>query len=476
MANKSYGTTEIQLKPRKPSQVTDCGCEDRQTDNMIDEIPCCGKLHDKFWFKLLVFLLVLGLDTADLISDWLLYHDVSQTEEGLVYGPVNDATKYSLLAFSIIGSLTFTFEVINLWLEIFRRNPWIDSDLLSAIIVWIEDVPQIVINVIIVACREDAISYFQLVKASVIILGCVIRVIVSLIKYCGKKARHDLECASLNKESCRHVTYRVFIMIGLLITLGGAIAVFLFTQSERNPDGSLNFKVPHTIVKGEWDDSKYFKNVSIFFSHPIFDQNHRGALPESQVNWIRLVSINNIRQSGADRDKTLQITYENITATRIKMKISEDGSTLDDCFEFDRQLKTLTASTCNTFSSTSSAFVFQFHYKRPQQPVLIFGDISYNIKIKSNINHTCTDLDTQILDNIDDRVADTEHNAIVHYFQTKESISDQYHVIHSQSKLDFFHLKDLTDISEVWKVGFASCKSSGSMAPHRDTSIAVSCP
>jgi hypothetical protein len=59
---------------------------------------------------------------------------------------------------------------------LFRNNPLIDPELLSALTIWIEDVPQITINIFIALCREDAISYYQIIKAGVIIFGGFIRV------------------------------------------------------------------------------------------------------------------------------------------------------------------------------------------------------------------------------------------------------------------------------------------------------------
>lgn len=135
--------------------------------------PCCTTCtpHHSFPCKILFFLAILALDFADLISDWLLFVDVILTREGLVYGPPENAAIYALLAFSIVGTVTFIFEAVNLWWEVFRYNPWLDADLVSAVIIWIEDLPQIAINVYIAMCREDPISIFQLSKASVILIG-----------------------------------------------------------------------------------------------------------------------------------------------------------------------------------------------------------------------------------------------------------------------------------------------------------------
>jgi hypothetical protein len=212
------------------------------------------------WFKCIVFLAVSALNSADLVCDWLLFKDVIMTQEGLVYGPPEPVITWCLLAFSILGTFTFVFEIVNLWWEVFRENPWIDSDLASAITIWIEDVPQIALNVAIVVCREEAISYFQLVKASVLIFGICIRLIVSFVRYCSKdnlaKTRKNTKWAH------QHIAYRVFIMFGLIIIFFGSVTVFLCTQFERSLDGNIKFNIPHTLFEEKYDDERYFDSTS----------------------------------------------------------------------------------------------------------------------------------------------------------------------------------------------------------------------
>ena len=53
----------------------------------------------------------------------------------------------------------------------FRLNAWVNTDLVSAVIIWIEDLPQISINLYIAHCREDPTSGFQLFKAAIVLLG-----------------------------------------------------------------------------------------------------------------------------------------------------------------------------------------------------------------------------------------------------------------------------------------------------------------
>jgi len=135
--------------------------------------PCC---HDctpekNLTCRKVVFVLIVVLELVDLVSDWLVYADFSQMEKGLVFGPPEDAVIYALLAFSIIGTFTFFLEAVNLWWGMFHENPWLDTDLVSAVTIWIEDLPQISINVYLARCREDPSSGFQLMKASVVLIG-----------------------------------------------------------------------------------------------------------------------------------------------------------------------------------------------------------------------------------------------------------------------------------------------------------------
>ncbi|KAH3716917.1 uncharacterized protein LOC127855117 [Dreissena polymorpha] len=435
--------------------------------HIVDNIPFCQQCHNKFGFKLFVFLLVVSLDIADLVSDWLLFHDVWLAKEGLVYGPPEDIVKYLLLAFSVLGTLTFLFEISNLWWDIFRRNPWVNVDLLSAITIWIEDVPQIAISVVIIACREEAISYFQLVKAAVIILGAIIRLIVSLVQYCSKSARKDLECAKVNKESRRHVVYRVFIMMGLILTLGGAITIFLFTQSERNADGSLNFKIPHRIMEGEFDDEKYFTNVSIYFSHSYFDYEKHNSSDSffDSKNFLRLIKLNDVKNSKTD--KNVHIIYD---GTHTQFHIQVDGQ--KKCYIINKSTQQVTQETTCSILTNPEQFAFTFHFVKPSVPGLIFGDITYALKTGTSTN--CETPTLKVADNLAAQM-NNPISVLLRYYRTKPGVTEDNHIHKTSTSHKFYHASDLIDISEVWKTGFAYCKSSGSPAPHKGDNLEVQC-
>ena len=441
--------------------------ENAETEAVEKCCPCVKKIKHKMWFKCCVFLLVFGLDAIDLVCDWWLFKDVFMTEEGLVYGPPSKVIIWCLLAFSVLGTVTFVFEIANLWWEVFRQNPWVDSDLASALTIWIEDVPQIILNVIIVLCREEAISYLQLVKASVMILGICIRIIVSLVRYCGKE-----NLAKANKKTAwarRHVAYRVLIMFGLIIIFVGSATIFFCTQFERDIDGKIKFNIPHTIFEGKFDDERYFDNVSIYFNHPYIDY-------DSNPNWLRLITIYDVREK---KSETFKIELDD--ATKTKFTISQTGNSnmldLKECYTIDKTAKTLTNSgtcTSNHITGNKIKIIFKFKFIETDIPYLIFGDIEFNTKVHKQ-GKPCNDPVARIVNDVRNRNIGSIVHPVIHYYRTKSAVTQTHHTVWETASTRFFKDTDLIDITSVWKTGFGSCKSSGSLAPHQKSNIKVDC-
>ena len=85
----------------------------------------------------------------------------------------------------------------------------------------------------------------------------MVRIIISSVKYCNKAALR--EARQRTKESTRHVVYRVFIMLGLLINSACAVTIFIFTQTQRDLNGNVIFQVPETIFEDKYNDQRYFQ-------------------------------------------------------------------------------------------------------------------------------------------------------------------------------------------------------------------------
>ena len=255
-------------------------------------------------------------------------------------------------------------------------------------------------------------------------------------------------------------------MIGLIITICGAITVFLFTQSEQSPDGSLDFKTPDTLLEGKYDDAKYFKNVSIYFSHPEFQDK----TDSNEVNLIRLLKINEVRNSNTDQ--TVRMFYKKLTNSSDAHVAILVGTNRIECFTFnysDPGRVTMVSDCDDIRNNAIGQWIFQFHFKHPSVPSLVFGDIKYNVKAKF-ANGTCQN--TGIIINSEfGSQTDAQVSPVLHYFRKREATPEENHVFENR----FYKQADLVDISKVWKTGFTYCKSSGSLAPHFDDSIPVPC-
>lgn len=442
-------------------------------------LDCCGftqKYRNNRCFQIFTFAMVLAFDLADMLSDWLLFRDVAHVEKGLVFGPPEMSIVYALLFFSVVGTVTFSIEIVNVWLEIFYNQPLMDPELLTVCTMWIEDVPQIIINIFIAMCREDAISYYQVVKAVVIILGSFIRVLMGFIRLGDRQSDEELRDA---KSGCRHLTYRILTVLGLFTLFFASVIVCFLTLFERTPEGSIKFDTPKDLFDEEYDSAKFFTNVSIYVHLPIleFDNTTYNTTP----SWLRLTSIYDIKRKNGD---TFKLSYDSNTYTKFVLwqSVENNRSILEskECFILDRHQKKLIKgpNNCTNFlaDNVKNSLIIKFRLIPEKIPELIFGDINYNIRFQDK--NGCHNVSQELVDDIREAVDETSHYLpTIHYYKVKENVSEKNHLVWDSPTNPRFFIRDadLIDITSVWKTGFAFCQSTGSLAPHRNFSIPVTC-
>ncbi|CAG5116472.1 unnamed protein product [Candidula unifasciata] len=424
----------------------------------------------------MLFLFIFGNDLADFVSDWLFFADVAIAEKGIVYGQPDRAAVWCLLLFSIIGTFTFLFECANLWWEFFRNNPWIDSDWLSAIVIWIEDIPQVLISMYLALCREEPISVFQLLKAAVILIGVVIRIIVTSVKYCNKEA----------VRSHYHVKIKAVIMIGIIIEACTAAAIFFLTQTERGNSGEVTFRVPSTVMEETFNDQRYFTNVSIFFHDA--DSFDVGNLDPNKtdytVNWIRLTFVSDLRQSS--HAPSFKIDYGYISSSIMNLAISEkrDGGnwTLSECYEidiFNDTFADIKNTTClkNIKPANLTSIFITLWYEKPGSlfKKKVFGDIHMDIHKLQGVNCSAV---TQWEDTVENSVKN-KVSLTFHYYRTSDTpnYQDLRHLLYQSGVPRFYRNIDsnLLDTRVIWKTGWNQCSCNGNFAPVLDTDQSLTC-
>ena len=143
-----------------------------QKRNRISSMGCCSP---KRFIMITVLLLI---ELVDLGLDWDFYIEVSSTEQDIQH---KTELRYLILAFAVVGSITFIFELIGLRYDARKDYKHLTfSTALSMISTWLEDVPQIVLAVMIAIWSTELISKVQIAKAGIAIGEALVHIIISV--------------------------------------------------------------------------------------------------------------------------------------------------------------------------------------------------------------------------------------------------------------------------------------------------------
>jgi hypothetical protein len=414
-----------------------------------------------------------GLDFLDFLVDWLFFRDIHGIKPGLVYGPIESSITYSILFFAVIGTLAITFEIANIGREIFFEHAWINPDLVSCFFLWIEDIPQLVLGVRIALCREEAISLFQVIKAAVLLYGIVVRIALLSLRYFRKRGIDALQGL---RRGWKHAVKFLF-LFGMTIILLGSVSIFLLTLFEREPNENIRFNHPKTMFEEEYNEARYFDNVSIYFNHPMFGIGSHNET--KRMYFIRLLSIYEMRSKNS---AVFKISYDELTKTNFAIW-QEDKSgqlTPNECYRLNPLGGSLPydLQNCQHFpqNNHTSSFIFKFHFIKESIPEQRFGDIHYNMRI--NEQGACHGPENNIVTKIErHRGASHYSQAVIHYYRTRTGVSEDHHLIVGEDDRARLYKsgEDLIDITSVWRTGFSFCKSTGSLAPDISRDIKVDC-
>ena len=420
-----------------------------------------------------MFASIVTLDLAETTNDWLLYSDISRIEKGLIYGPLDPYLVLIFLIICSVSAVAFCFEILNLLRDLCTGRPLLDLDLVSALNVWLCDVSMMTINIVIALCHSEPISYFQLTKAILIIIGVVLRITVPLARIYVKHNR--------KAEKFRKSIYRVSTTIGVCLMLVGAATLFIFTHVITSDEGKPQFLLPKQIWEGKITYKRYFAGFGIYFT---YNGLRFANLSPKEQYWIKLASIKefyneesiNIKMSAQVHGQTIQkliVNSYNTTGQRFK-----------ECYSIEKDDKNammlnLVENCSSDFIANSQDIVFRFIYVHPRIH-LVLGDIIYNAKYrKGSLCYNLTANDTNIY-NTDkenpigqllymkhDTQASEGHRLVQHNSSSQDIINGdipQYETQHY-----------LLEAYKVWKMGMYGCEVTGRRGPTKNESVTLSC-
>ncbi|KAK3105310.1 hypothetical protein FSP39_022235 [Pinctada imbricata] len=185
-----------------------------------------AKLHKKICQALI---LIIILEVPDLVLDWDFYYEVMQSEQP----EIRNATEAQrgILAFSIIGSLTFTIETMNLILVMCCDGcTYFLPGSFSLFSTLVEDIPQMALALYIAIIEETTITNVQFGKATFAVFEAFVRFAI-LIYYINKKNKiledmleFDAKVVKIKEKKWVAIVQLVF----SIIILCCSISIFYF--------------------------------------------------------------------------------------------------------------------------------------------------------------------------------------------------------------------------------------------------------
>jgi hypothetical protein len=169
------------------------------------------------------------LEVVDLGLDWEFYVEVTDSDQESIIRAVG--VKRAILGFAIIGSVIFllTFIIFSFGVYIKRKHDNISEEteqrvkdalvVLSFICIWLEDLPQIALAVVVAVKSTELISNIQLAKAWYALSEAVIETVINIaeLKECIK-----------NKEKIWNRVLVISELVGNIFIL--SIAAFLLKE------------------------------------------------------------------------------------------------------------------------------------------------------------------------------------------------------------------------------------------------------
>ena len=419
-----------------------------------------------------MFIAIFILDLAQICNDWLLIREIIFLRQGLVYGPLSPTIVMVLVVASGVGSLAMGFEMFNVSRDVCTGRPWGDLELVSAIVVWAEEIPTMTINFAISMCHNEPISMFQMSKTLIVALSVVIRIAVPLIKaYLSSKD------ARASDTRFRKSVYRVITSAGLCLTLCSIVAVVIFTHVIATDERKFQFRVPSEIWSSQFAHDTYFTDVGIYFHHSELNE------PVKDQYWVKLTEINDFEKIHNMYAKISYVRRNNKINTLMIASYTDSEELFNECYKYQEETNQYVFTDCvaDFIPASGETLIFRFAFEEPQQ-YLILGDIVYSVRYKkSNICYNPTVNGTNIYHNATEE-EDLELLGRLVYIKPMTVLQESHRLIDRTHTIDDMadHLpykidQEILEGEEIWKTGMYGCECTGKSGPSYQSDMTLSC-
>lgn len=439
-----------------------------------EDKKCCKHLQKVFTTHPclygFMFTAIFVLDLAEICNDWLFLKDILFLKQGLVYGPISPTIVMILILVSGVGSLALAFDMFNISRDVCTGRPWIDLDLVSAIIVWLEEIPTMAVNFAICMCHNEPVSIFQMSKVIIVVLSVVVRIIVPLIKMYLVSVEAEVADTRFRKS-----VYRVVTSAGLCLSLCSAVAVVIFTHVIATDERKFEFRLPSQIWSSQFAHDTYFTDVGIYFHHSELNE------PVEDQYWVKLTDINDFEQIHRMYAKISYVRSNNKISKLMINSYTETEELFEECYNYDGKNNTYTYTDCisDFIPSSGEKLIFKFVFEKPQQ-YLILGDVKYNVRYqKSNICYEPTTNSTSIVHNTTEQVRLLGRlvyiKPMTKIVENHRLIDRTYSIGQTAEDSPYSIDQEILEGKEIWTTGMYGCDCTGKPGPSIDGTLSLSC-
>ena len=168
------------------------------------------------------------MEIIDLIVDWVFFSEIYKYE-GRQLEDV-DSVEWAILTFAIIGTILFIIQITTLWHEINgKKESYTKTTVVTFISTCIEDLPQMILAIIVAVKTSEEISVVQKVKSFYGIVEAFIHVVVCITTLCRGRYK------SKGNGDCLKGLIVGYVVTGLFIlTSSGFLTFELYKDKFHN--------------------------------------------------------------------------------------------------------------------------------------------------------------------------------------------------------------------------------------------------
>lgn len=338
----------------------------------------------------------------------------------------------AIFAFCIISTFTSLLEIVQIVRDTYlNRLTSLFGQITNCLSLWLEDVPLLTLNLLLVICHDGEVTYISLTKA---IIGIVAALLRSLSIVLNKwLIRHDYERKDHLSQFFNTISTAGVIFVFILST-----SIHIIASLPIDNYGRIHLVTPSDFQQFKFAHQKYFHDVGLFVQSP---NDIDGYIYLSDIEHIIANSSTHFTYSINEKDNVFclkQINQSCFMQLNDSTIVPYDSSSINDRF-------------------INYSLIFEF--KHPDTYYQL-GDIVYNI-VRCDFKNFY--------------IADEKFP--FRYFQYKSMTNETRHMLQFNRYNDTYRFynsdMDFLSIENLWKTGLSRCSSTSSFSPHRSQEIYV---